>query len=74
MTTDRSTAAGTATTVTSADLSYSVRQRIFLYLGMLIVLLAFGAPGENWPSSIMRQSIRLRLQILRQAPLAIRLH
>jgi Major Facilitator Superfamily len=45
MTTDRPTAAGTATTVASADLSYLVRRRIFLYLGILIVLLSFGAPG-----------------------------
>src|SRR5215469_3028543 len=45
MTTDRPTAAGTATTVMSVDLSYLVRRRIFLYLGILIVLLAFGAPG-----------------------------
>ena len=29
----------------SVDLSYLVRRRIFLYLGILIVLLAFGAPG-----------------------------
>src|SRR6516165_6101101 len=47
MTTDRPTTAGTATTVTSADLSYLVRRRIFLYLGILIVLLAFGAPGSG---------------------------
>ena len=47
MTTDRATAAGTATTVASADLSYLVRRRIFLYLGILIVLLAFGAPGSG---------------------------
>jgi hypothetical protein len=47
MTTDRPTAAGTATTVTSADLSYLVRRRIFLYLGILIVPLAFGAPGSG---------------------------
>ena len=45
MTTDRPTAAGTATTVMSVDLSYLVRRRIFRYLGILIVLLAFGAPG-----------------------------
>ena len=47
MTTDRPTAAETPTTVTSADLSYLVRRRIFLYLGILIVLLAFGAPGSG---------------------------
>jgi hypothetical protein len=47
MTTDRPTVAGTATTVLSADLSYLVRRRIFLYLGILIVMLAFGAPGSG---------------------------
>jgi hypothetical protein len=47
MTTDRPTAAGTATTVTSANLSYLVRRRIFLYLGILIVPLTFGAPGSG---------------------------
>ncbi len=31
-----------------ADLPYLVRQRIFLYLGVLIVLLAFGAPGGGF--------------------------
>ena len=41
MMTDRPMAAGTATTVMSVDLSYLVRRRIFLYLGILIVLLAF---------------------------------
>jgi hypothetical protein len=34
-----------ALAITSTTLSYSVRQRIFLYLGALIVLLAFGAPS-----------------------------
>jgi hypothetical protein len=40
-------AAGAATTVTSppAALPLSVRHRIFLYLGILITLLAFGAPS-----------------------------
>ena len=32
-------------TVASPTLSHSVRHRIFFYLGVLIVLLAFGAPG-----------------------------
>ena len=32
---------------TPANLPYSVRVRIFLYLGLLIVLLAFGAPGSG---------------------------
>jgi hypothetical protein len=31
--------------IASTTLSYSVRQRIFLYLGILIVLLAYGAPS-----------------------------
>ena len=47
MTTDRPTAAGTAITVTSTNLSYFVRRRIFLYLGILIVPLTFGAPGSG---------------------------
>ena len=47
MTTDRPAAAGTATTVTSTNLSYLVRRRIFLYLGILIVPLTFGAPGSG---------------------------
>jgi MFS family permease len=41
MTTNRPTTAAIAPTT----LSYSVRQRIFLYLGILIVLLAFGSPN-----------------------------
>jgi hypothetical protein len=45
MTIDRPAAAVAADTVASADLSPSVRQRIFLYLGILIVLLAFGSPA-----------------------------
>ena len=47
MTTDRPAAAGTATTDTSTNLSYLVRRRIFLYLGILIVPLTFGAPGSG---------------------------
>ena len=49
MTTDRATAAGTATTVTSTNLSYLARRRIFLYLGILIVPLTFGAPMTTNP-------------------------
>src|ERR1700686_675946 len=45
MTMDRSAAAVAAVTVASVDLPPSARQRIFLYLGILIVLLAFGAPS-----------------------------
>jgi hypothetical protein len=45
MTIDRSTATVTAVTVAPVDLSPSVRHRIFLYLGILIVLLAFGGPS-----------------------------
>ena len=44
MTTNRSAAAVANVTITSTTLSPLVRQRIFLYLGVLIVLLAFGAP------------------------------
>ena len=44
MTTDRSTAAVAAIAIAPTALSHSERQRIFLYLGVLIVLLAFGAP------------------------------
>src|ERR1700686_4915348 len=45
MTMDRSAAAVAAVTVASVDLPPSARQRIFLYLGILIVLLAFGSPS-----------------------------
>ena len=44
MTTDRSAATVVAVAIVSAPLSQSVRQRIFLYLGVLIVLLSFGSP------------------------------
>ena len=42
--TKRPATAGAAPAIASATLSSSVRQRIFLYLGVLIVLLAFGSP------------------------------
>jgi len=45
MTIDRSTATAAAVTVAPADLPPSVRHGIFLYLGILIVLLAFGGPS-----------------------------
>jgi hypothetical protein len=45
MTTDRPATAVAALAIAPTTLSYSVRQRIFLYLGVLIVLLAFGAPS-----------------------------
>ena len=45
MTTDRPATAVAALTIAPTTLSPSVRQRIFLYLGVLIVLLAFGAPS-----------------------------
>ena len=44
MTTDRPAATAVAAAI-APTLSHSVRQRIFLYLGVLIVLLAFGAPS-----------------------------
>ena len=44
MTTDRAAAAIEAGAIVPMPLPQSVRQRIFLYLGVLIVLLAFGAP------------------------------
>ena len=44
MSTDRPAATGAAVAIDPTPLSHSVRQRIFLYLGVLIVLLAFGAP------------------------------
>ena len=44
MTTDRPAATVAAVAIVPTALSQSVRQRIFLYLGVLIVLLAFGAP------------------------------
>ena len=45
MTIDRSASSATAVVLAPADLSRPVRRRIFLYLGILIVLLAFGAPS-----------------------------
>jgi hypothetical protein len=45
MTTDRAAATVASVALTPTSLPYSVRQRIFLYLGVLIVLLAFGAPA-----------------------------
>ena len=45
MTPDRTTAKLAAVTIVPTTLSHSVRQRIFLYLGVLIVLLAFGSPS-----------------------------
>lgn len=42
---DRSTATAAAVAVSAADLSPSERHGIFLYLGILIVLLAFGGPA-----------------------------
>jgi hypothetical protein len=45
MTNDRAAATAAAVSSAPADLSPSVRQTIFLYLGILIVLLAFGGPS-----------------------------
>jgi BT1 family len=45
MTTDHPATAVASLAIAPTILSYSVRQRIFLYLGVLIVLLAFGAPS-----------------------------
>jgi Na+/melibiose symporter-like transporter len=45
MTIDRPTATAAAVPIAAADLSPSVRRSIFLYVGILIVLLAFGAPS-----------------------------
>jgi Na+/melibiose symporter-like transporter len=45
MTADRPASAVASLAIAPTTLSYSVRQRIFLYLGVLIVLLAFGAPS-----------------------------
>ncbi len=42
---DRPAAAATAAAIAPITLPRSVRQRIFLYLGILIILLAFGAPS-----------------------------
>ena len=44
MVTDRAAAAAAGIATLPTPLSQSVRQRIFLYLGVLIVLLAFGSP------------------------------
>jgi hypothetical protein len=45
MTTDRPAATVAAVAIVPAVLPRSVRQRIFLNLGVLIVLLAFGSPS-----------------------------
>jgi len=47
MLTDPAMGPRVSSTIMPADLPYSVRRRIFLYLGLLIVLLAFGAPGSG---------------------------
>jgi MFS family permease len=47
MTIERSAAAVAAIAEAPADLPRSVRQGIFLYLGILIVLLAFGSPAAG---------------------------
>ena len=47
MTIERSAAAVAALSEAPTDLPPSVRQGIFLYLGILIVLLAFGSPAEG---------------------------
>ena len=44
MMTDHPVATIAAVVIAPSPLSNSVRQRIFLYLGVLIILLAFGAP------------------------------
>ncbi len=46
MATERPTVTLASVAVASATLSYPVRRRIFLYLGVLIVLLAFVLPAE----------------------------
>ncbi len=45
MSTDRPTAAAAAAVIAAAPLPYPLRRRIFLYLGLLIVLLGFGSPS-----------------------------
>jgi len=45
MITERPTAAAATVVIAAAPLPYSVRRRIFLYLGLLIVLLGFGSPS-----------------------------
>jgi MFS transporter len=45
MATDSSTVTEAAVITTPTVLSHSVRRRIFLYLGVLIILLAFGGPS-----------------------------
>jgi Na+/melibiose symporter-like transporter len=45
MTTDHLAAAGAVLAEAPSTLPHAVRQRIFLYLGVLIVLLAFGSPS-----------------------------
>ena len=42
--TDRPATTAACLATAPATLSYSVRLRVFLYLGVLIVLLAFGSP------------------------------
>jgi Na+/melibiose symporter-like transporter len=45
MTTERPATSVAAAAIAPKALSYKVRQRIFIYLGILIILLAFGAPS-----------------------------
>ena len=45
MITDRPAATAATAAIAAAPLPYSVRRKIFLYLGLLIVLLGFGSPS-----------------------------
>jgi MFS transporter len=63
MTIDRPSAAVVAVAVAPANLSPLVRRRIFLYLGILIVLLAFGGPSGGLIDIPISFFLKNRLQL-----------
>src|SRR5258707_408154 len=63
MTIDRPSATVVAVAVAPANLSPLVRRRIFLYLGILIVLLAFGGPSGGLIDIPISFFLKNRLQL-----------
>jgi Na+/melibiose symporter-like transporter len=63
MATDSPDAAATAASVAPAVLPHPVRRRIFLYLGVLIVLLAFGSPSGGLIDIPITFFLKNRLQL-----------
>ncbi len=70
---DRSTATAAAVAASAADLSPSERHGIFLYLGILIVLLAFGGPAGGLIDIPISFFLKNRLHLTAQEVAAFRL-